>query len=62
MDHRQPPKIEVTDDLTCTNCGAPECYDDPTSPTGKRFNIRAFKVADKHGYWWSHCLVCETWF
>lgn len=55
-------ELSVVDGITCANCGAVECYDDPTSPTGKRFNINAFKVADKHGYWWSRCNVCKTWF
>lgn len=55
-------EILVIDGITCPNCGAAECYEDSTSFTGKRFNINAFKVADKNGYWWSRCNVCETWF
>ena len=55
-------EIVVTDSITCPNCGIAECYDDPTSPTGKRFNINAYKVADKHGYWWCRCNACKTWF
>lgn len=55
-------EIIVTDSITCPNCGAAECYVDPESPTGKRFNINAYKVGDEHGYWWSRCNVCNGWF
>jgi hypothetical protein len=58
----KPLEIIVTNDLTCSSCGAAEYYDDPGSPSGSRLNIRVYKVGDKHGYWWSHCLVCDTWF
>lgn len=53
-------ELTVVETLNCPNCGSAECYDDPTSPTGKRFSINAFKVADQHGYWWSRCNVCKT--
>ncbi|RIA46435.1 hypothetical protein DFR49_0977 [Hephaestia caeni] len=58
----QPIEIIVTESIRCPHCGAVECCDDPTSPTGKRFHINAYKVADRHGYWWSRCNVCKTWF
>lgn len=36
--------------LTCPICKAPEVNEKD------ELNIRAFKVADKHG-WWSQCLL-----
>lgn len=55
-------KILVADSIICPNCGVAECNDDPRSPTGKRFNINAYKIGDERGYWWSRCNVCKTWF
>jgi hypothetical protein len=58
----EPIKVKVVPSITCPTCGAEEAYEDPTSPTGMRFNIRAFRVDD-----WSECLICkkegrEAWF
>lgn len=58
----EPLKIVVTPGLTCPKCGAEECFRDPTSPTGLRFNIRAYRVGDAQGRWWSECLKCGEWF
>jgi len=49
--------IKVLPGVDCPNCGAVEAYEDATSPTGMRFNVRAFRVDD-----WSHCLKCDCWF
>lgn len=39
-------------------------YFDPNKPEQpyKQFQIRAFRVGDEHGVWWSECLVCKRWF
>lgn len=51
-------RIKVVDGLRCPTCGADECH-----PTMKdAVLIRAFKVGDKNGHWWSQCLVCAGYY
>lgn len=47
-------KIKVNWDVQCPACLSTE-VDEKTG----NLNIRAFKVCDDHGYWWSECLVCK---
>lgn len=50
--------IKVVDGIQCPKCGAQECH-----PTEKdKILIRAFKVGDEKGYWWSQCLVCAGYY
>ena len=44
--------VVVMQDIKCPKCGSPELK----SPT--ELNIRAYKVCDDRGVWWSQCLVC----
>jgi hypothetical protein len=42
-------------ELSCTTCGAEETH---PRETGKVL-IRAYKVCDERGRWWSQCLICS---
>lgn len=42
--------------LTCPNCGSKELR------SSSELNIKAYKVYDKEGRAWSHCLVCAGFF
>lgn len=42
----------IVSDVKCPKCGAEEMK----SPT--ELNIRAYKVCDSEGKWWSQCLRC----
>lgn len=44
--------------LCCPECTAPESH---PREEGKIL-IRAFKVSDKEGRWWSQCLVCSGFY
>lgn len=51
-------QITVTEGLTCPRCGAGE-VENPTAPVSEwKFNIRAYKVCDAKGVWWSQCWKC----
>lgn len=55
------PKIVITDNLVCPNCGAGE-LNNPEAPVSEwRWQIRPHKVADQHGSW-SQCLVCAGFY
>lgn len=47
----------VVRDVQCPKCGAGEMH-----PDGDKLLIRAFKVGDANGYWWSQCLVCAGYY
>ena len=47
----------VVKDLVCPKCGAGEMH-----PDGEHLLVRGFKVCDKHGHWWSQCLVCAGYY
>jgi ribosomal protein S27AE len=51
-------KIVVTENLICPRCGAEEVEDSTLPVKEWRFNIRAYKVSDDKGVWWSQCMVC----
>jgi hypothetical protein len=53
----KPATITVDTTLQCPDCKLPEL-----NPDTGLLNFRGFKVMDKKGYWWSHCLVCDHWF
>ena len=46
--------IKVVDGIQCPSCGSEEMH-----PNGNRVLIRAFRIQDLDGYWWSQCLVCS---
>jgi hypothetical protein len=51
-------ELKVTESLTCPKCGSDEVAN-PTAPVEEwTFNIRAYRVCDSYGIWWSQCLVC----
>ena len=50
-------EIFIIPELHCPLCDRPELNE----KTGM-LNIRALKVMDKDGQWWSHCLPCDHWF
>lgn len=45
--------IMLIKEVICPRCKSPE------EKSATELNIRAFKVCDKQGQWWSECLVCE---
>jgi hypothetical protein len=48
----------ITEPLTCPRCGAAH-FKNPEAPFLDRLiNIRANKVGDENGVWWSQCLIC----
>ena len=60
-------KLVVTQSLICPHCGAKEVEDETLPVKEWRFNIRAYKVCDDQGTWWSKCLKCieagkDGWF
>jgi len=49
--------LNVVQDLSCPHCGADEMHPDET-----QLLIRAYKVCDEQGNWWSQCLVCAGYY
>jgi hypothetical protein len=46
-----------SDRIRCPKCGSGEMH-----PTADTLLVRALKVCDEHGQWWSHCLVCAGYY
>jgi len=51
-------EIVIAEAPTCPQCGAEE-VENPDDPMEDWvWHIRAYRVCDEHGRWWSQCLEC----
>lgn len=53
-------RVTITEGLECPKCGAQEVENQRAPISEWVFNIRAYRVCDSKGVWWSQCLVCAA--
>ena len=53
-------RIVITDEVVCPHCGVCEVSNPGAPPSDWVFNIRANRVCDRDGQWWSQCMVCAV--